>query len=69
MWCLPCVGPKVKTIKVFKTMTFDEFYDTYYGVLIPQSVSKKKFLYANRYRRLFERDIIKQGNCVTVPRR
>ena len=48
-------------------MTFDEFYDKFYGTLISPTITKKRFLYANRYRRLFRKNVIHIGHRVYIP--
>ncbi len=67
MFCF-CFGPRDRTVKVFEEMTFDEFYDKFYGTIISPVVTKKRFMYANRYRRLFWRNVITSGRRVYIPR-
>ena len=62
-----CFRPR-RTIKVFQTMTFDEFFDAFNGTLISPTITKKRFMYANRYRRLFWRNVIKSGHRVYIPK-
>ena len=67
MFCF-CPGVRNRTIKVFETMTFDEFYDKFTGTIISPTISKKRFMYANRYRRLFWKNVIYSGHRVYVPK-
>ena len=67
MFCF-CFWPRDRTIKVFEEMTFDEFYDKFSGTLISPTISKKRFMYANRYRRLFWNNVIYSGHRVYVPK-
>jgi len=67
MFCF-CPGVRNRTVKVFEEMTFDEFYDKFTGILIPPTITKKRFLYSNRYRRLFWRNVIREGNRVYIPK-
>jgi hypothetical protein len=62
-----CFGQRNRNIKVFEKMTFDEFYDKFYGTLISPTITKKRFLYANRYRRLFRKNVIHIGHRVYIP--
>jgi len=61
-------GVRNRTVKVFEEMTFDEFYDKFTGTIIPPTIIKKRFLYSNRYRRLFWRNVIREGNRVYIPK-
>lgn len=63
-----CFCPRDRTVKVFEEMTFEQFYDKFLGTLIPQTITKKRFMYANRYRRLFWRNVITSGRRVYIPR-
>lgn len=67
MFCF-CFRPRDRTVKVFEKMTFDQFYDKFSGTLISSTISKKSFMYANRYRRVFWRNVIRSGRRVYVPR-
>ena len=67
MFCF-CFGFRNRTIKVFEEMTFDEFYDKFSGTIISPTISKNRFLYSNRYRRLFWRNVITSGRRVYIPR-
>jgi len=49
-------------------MTFDEFYDKFAGTIISPTITKKRFMYANRYRRLFWKNVIQSGHRVYIPR-
>lgn len=61
-------GMKDRTIKVFEQMTFQEFYNKYHNTIISPTISKKRFLRANRFRRLFSRGVIWPGNRVYIPK-
>lgn len=67
MFCF-CFGLRDRTVKVFDDMTFDEFYDKFTGTLISPTISKKRFMYVNRYRRLFWNNVIRSGHRVYIPR-
>lgn len=67
MFCF-CLGSRDRTIKVFESMTFDEFYDKFAGTLISPTISKNRFMYANRYRRLVWRNMIYSGRRVYIPK-
>ena len=67
MFCF-CFGHRDRTIKVFETMTFDQFYDKFFEVLIPPTITKKRFLSANCYRRLFWQNMIYSGHRVYIPK-
>ena len=67
MFCF-CFGHRDRTVKVFEEMTFDEFYDKFAGTIISPTITKKRFLYSNRYRRLFWRNVIREGNRVYIPK-
>jgi len=64
MFC--CLKSYKNSVKVHEKITFDAFYDKYIGIFISPIVSKKQFLRANRYKRLFWRGVIKSGNRVNV---
>lgn len=57
-----------KKIRVYEDMTYGEFYDKYYKILMPYA-TKKIFLRANRYRRLVSGDVIRRGDHVVIPRK
>lgn len=61
-------GVKDRTVKVFEQMTFQEFYEKYNNTLISPTISKRRFLRANLYRRLFSRGVIRPGNRVYIPK-
>ena len=67
MFCF-CFGLRNRTVKVFEEMTFDEFYEKFSGAIISPTISKKRFMYANRYRRLFWNNVIRSGYRVYIPR-
>jgi hypothetical protein len=67
MFCF-CFVPRDRTIKVFESMTFDEFYDKFSGTLISPTITKKRFMYANRYRRLFWNNVVHSGHRVYIPK-
>ena len=66
MFCWFCRSRR--TVKVFEQMSFDDFYDKFTGILIPQHISKKRFMYTNRYRRLIWKNVIHSGERVYIPR-
>ena len=57
-----------KKIRVYEDMTYGEFYDKYYKMLMPYA-TKERFLRANRYRRLVSRDVIHTGDSVVIPKK
>ena len=67
MFCF-CPGVRNRTVKVFEEMTFDEFYDKFTGTIISPTITKKRFLYSNRYRRLFWRNMIHREHRVYIPK-
>lgn len=67
MFC-SCFGLRNRTVKVFETMTFDQFYDQFTGTLISPTISKKRFMRANRYRRVFWKNMIHIGHRVYIPK-
>lgn len=59
---------KHKTVKVYEEMRYGDFYNKYSKMLMPYT-TKKEFLRANRYRRLFSCDVIRRGDNVVIPKK
>lgn len=67
--CFSLFCKREKKVRVYKDMTYGEFYDKYCDLLFPQCVTKERFLRSNRYRRLFSGDVIRSGDHVVIPKK
>ena len=58
-----------KKIRVYKDMTYGEFYDKYYTIFMPSGITKERFMRANRYRRLVSGNVIRSGDHIVIPKK